>query len=322
MLEVSVIIPCYNGFYLMNQCLHSLENQTCKEFEVIIVDDCSTDDSYQQLLKYKQKSRLRIELLRTSINSGPGCSRNTGICSAKGEYLAFCDCDDWYEENYIESMLEKAKVEKSDIVICNYRKVFDDSASEPVCYTKMFTEDSGIREFLVYSKSSFALLLIRKALFLNMEIPSLYNGEDMAIIPILMSRSEKISFLSQVLYNYYIRNDSASNNVSEKVYQDLVQAYDFVYQNIDLDKYYEEVGFIGIKFILYGATLNLLKCGYNKKQLVGVINKFQEKYPKWNRNVYLKAYNLKYKIYLLFLKLRLYRLLYIYAKLHQKYVQR
>ena len=66
--DITVIVPCYNGFRYMINCLSALENQTYKRFKVIIVDDCSTDDSYNQLTSYKEQSPLDITLIRNSKN--------------------------------------------------------------------------------------------------------------------------------------------------------------------------------------------------------------------------------------------------------------
>lgn len=117
MIKVSVIIPCYNSYKYMNKCLKSLEDQTFKDFEVIFVDDYSTDNTYNDLKKYLENTNLQWELLKNSQNSGPGQSRNNGIEKAKGEFVCFMDSDDWYENNFLEKMYNKAENEKLDIVM-------------------------------------------------------------------------------------------------------------------------------------------------------------------------------------------------------------
>lgn len=100
----SIVIPCYNSWRYMERGLHFLEKQTFIDFEVIFVDDCSTDDTYCQLEKYQQQSILSIRIIRNIKNSGPGESRNYGIKMAKGDYIAFLDSDDWYEVDFLEKM--------------------------------------------------------------------------------------------------------------------------------------------------------------------------------------------------------------------------
>ena len=79
----------------MQRCLESLERQQYKNFEVIVVDDSSTDDSYYQLKMYAQNSELNMTVVSNEKNRGPGYSRNVGIKLAKGRWISFCDADDW-----------------------------------------------------------------------------------------------------------------------------------------------------------------------------------------------------------------------------------
>ena len=90
---VSVIIPCYNCAEWIEKCLTALENQTYRNFEVLCVDDCSTDATYAIIESYKDHSKLNINLLKNEKNSGPAISRNRAALIAQGEWLAFCDSD-------------------------------------------------------------------------------------------------------------------------------------------------------------------------------------------------------------------------------------
>ena len=105
---VSVIIPCYNCADWIVKCLSELENQSYKDFEVVCVDDCSDDDTYGIISGYKTKSSMPINLLKNDVNSGPAVSRNKAVSVARGEWLAFCDSDDYYDRTFIEEMLAKA----------------------------------------------------------------------------------------------------------------------------------------------------------------------------------------------------------------------
>ena len=83
-MKYSIVTPNYNGFSLMNRFFQSLEDQIYKDFEVIVIDDCSTDNSYEELLDYSQRSPLEIKVFRTDKNSGPGNARNIGMEKARG----------------------------------------------------------------------------------------------------------------------------------------------------------------------------------------------------------------------------------------------
>ena len=100
MSKISVIIPCYNAEKYIKKCFDGLEKQIFKEFDVIVIDDFSTDNSLNILYKIKQKSKLKIKVIEMKQNVGPGEARNVGIKASDSEYLAFCDSDDYYEENF------------------------------------------------------------------------------------------------------------------------------------------------------------------------------------------------------------------------------
>lgn len=112
-IKVSVIIPVYNAEDYIHQCLDSLLQQTLKEFEIICVDDGSTDNSLQ-ILQYYEKLDSRI-IVKHQANKGAGAARNVGLQFAKGEYLSFLDADDFFEPKMLEVCVNTMDTEHSDI---------------------------------------------------------------------------------------------------------------------------------------------------------------------------------------------------------------
>ena len=92
-MKITVIIPVYNVEKYLQKALDSIINQTLKDIEIICVDDCSTDSSFEILQEYGQKDS-RIKILQTDANSGPGIARNKALDIAQGEYILFVDPDD------------------------------------------------------------------------------------------------------------------------------------------------------------------------------------------------------------------------------------
>lgn len=113
--DVSVIIPSYNSKAFIKPCVDSILNQTLKNVEVIIVDDCSTDDSFE-VCQTLYGSNERVQLLRQPKNAGPGEARNTGILKARGTYINFCDSDDEMLPEMLENMFNTAKEYDADIL--------------------------------------------------------------------------------------------------------------------------------------------------------------------------------------------------------------
>ena len=119
MIKVSVIVPVYNTEKYLKICLDSLVNQSLKEIEILVINDCSTDNSKSVLDKYEEKYQ-NIKVFHNKTNKGIGYNRNFGIKESKGEFVAFIDSDDWVEKNMFEKMYNKAKEDNLDLVICNY----------------------------------------------------------------------------------------------------------------------------------------------------------------------------------------------------------
>lgn len=120
---VSVIIPCYNSSRYLRICVESVLAQTYQNLEIIIVDDCSTDNTTHQLLKALALQDNRIKVIYLNKNSGPAIARNKAIEQAKGRYIAFCDSDDMWMPKKIEAQLPLFKDKQVAVVYANYEKI-------------------------------------------------------------------------------------------------------------------------------------------------------------------------------------------------------
>ena len=123
-MKVSVIIPCYNGATYIENCVERVINQTYKNTEVIIVDDLSTDNSKDVILKIQNKYPDKVKVILSKVNNGPGGAKNEGLKIASGEYVMFVDCDDYIDNDYIEKLI--AEVEKNrdlDLVLSGFKKI-------------------------------------------------------------------------------------------------------------------------------------------------------------------------------------------------------
>mgnify|MGYP003485581254 CR=1 FL=1 len=117
MCKISVIVPAYNTGSKLRECVDSILSQTYKDLEVILVDDCSKDDTFFVMQEYAEKDS-RVKVIRNSVNRGAGFSRNQGIDIATGNYITFVDSDDWVAPDYLSLMLETLKLSGSDICEC------------------------------------------------------------------------------------------------------------------------------------------------------------------------------------------------------------
>ena len=145
--KVSIIIPVYNVEPYLRQCLDSVVNQTLEDIEIICIDDCSTDNSYEILKKYASKDN-RIVVLKQEYNQGQGAARNKALNMAKGNYIMFLDSDDWYELNACETAYNAIVEKNGDVGTFSYNdyengKIKPSYVTQYVikCYNKEMQQD-------------------------------------------------------------------------------------------------------------------------------------------------------------------------------------
>ena len=297
MKKIAVIIPNYNGFSYSERCFRALENQTFKDFEVCVIDDCSTDDSYAKLKEYEERSPLCIKILRSPKNMGPGHSRKVGIEATDSEWIAFCDIDDWYDEDFLEIQLENAEKSNSELVMCDHKYAYGNGT----------TVKSGATDW--------CRLLAKRELFNGVTIPEIYYGEDAPVTIQLIANAQNIFVDYEAHYNYLIREGSASASINPRASEDYLQAYDVI-QNAIATSYPEECAFIGTNMVLYGTTLIMLKGGKDTSSISEIVTDFEKIFPTWYANKYMKLLDGKKKAYLWALRHRMIFVCKGYAKLH------
>ena len=126
MIEVSVVVPIYNAGKKLEKCIKSILNQTFTNFELILVNDGSTDNSINICKKYELKDN-RVRVIDKK-NEGSIATRNRGVMEASGDYIMFVDADDYIATTAIEKLYIDAKDKDLDIIVCNTYKVLGDRA--------------------------------------------------------------------------------------------------------------------------------------------------------------------------------------------------
>ena len=213
---VSIIIPVYNMADSIEKCIDSLLCQDYKNFEIIIVDDGSTDDSYKICKEYQSIDK-RVKVYHTE-NHGSGPARNYGINKSSGIYAYFPDADDYLEKEAISILVKKIKSEDSDLLVFGYKEINSIGKIKKVkTYPPFLKSAEAIRKdysdyFGAYSKYNiqgapwnklFNLSLIKNN---NISYPSLRRHQDEVFISRYMCVSKKIQFISDVLYVHYTNN--------------------------------------------------------------------------------------------------------------------
>lgn len=301
---VTIVIPCYNVAKYIKRCIDSLVDQSFQKFKVILVDDKSTDDTYQYLLQLQATSGLDIMVLQNSCNSGPAVSRNKGILEADTKYITFCDSDDWYEPDFLKTMVSLLEDNAADMAFCGYKVVDEHGNSQ----SRLVYNRSGLisrEEAFCLDADSLCMLMVKTDIMKDTLLPDLRNGEDVATVPLLMAKANRYAATVSCLYNYFRRSDSASERPTMKAVESLVCSYQYVQKNFP-DKYIKEKEFLGIKNLLYSTIITLFSCSNDKRTAKELLNEFETIYPNWKNNPYITSLRIYKKVILRMVSLKLF----------------
>ncbi len=233
--QISIITPVYNTEKYIKKCLNSIKNQTFSDFEVVLIDDGSTDQSPAILDSYANEDK-RFKIIHKK-NEGVTKARMDGVSRAKGDYIVWVDSDDWIEENHLEQLYDAIKKDNADVCVCNFVKenkkgiekndeVIDD-LSNPI---SSLIEKETCRGCLVTKIS-------KRSLFENNDLfpPSdIHCWEDVVISANLYYHSKKTIHIP--IYTYHV-NDLNETSITrncnnlDKNFNDKINVVRYFEQN-------------------------------------------------------------------------------------------
>ena len=213
MIDISVIVPIYNVEKYLEDCINSIINQTFKNFELILVDDGSTDRSGQICDKFAQIDN-RIKVIHKQ-NTGQADSRNIAIKMCKGEYIIFVDSDDYIHNKLFEITYKEAKKYNSDLVVYDYIKIGEnDNEIKKITNNyevKKYNNINAINQLFGNKSGQFYLActkLYKRNIFDNIEFPKNKIYEDELIMHEVLYISSNVIYIPIKLYYYRMRSDS------------------------------------------------------------------------------------------------------------------
>lgn len=230
MAKISIIIPVYNGERYIEKCLDSIKNQTFKDYEVLIINDGSKDNTKKLIEKYLNDKRFK---LFNRTNHGIGASRNFGLDESSGEYICFIDSDDYVDKKYLEKLYNKILKENLDIVVCNYIELNEESNIEKKVKIKAFdntTIDKNPELLLSINKSPWNKIY-RKSILENIKFPTDLKYEDTEFLCKALYNS-KNGYVDEYLNYYVIHTNSETTTMDKRV-------FDILYIIDNIRKFYE-----------------------------------------------------------------------------------
>jgi glycosyltransferase involved in cell wall biosynthesis len=207
--NVSVIIPVYNVENYVKKCIDSVLVQRGVIFEIILVDDGSTDGSPQICDEYAQKYD-NITVIHKE-NKGLGLARNSGLDIAKGEYIFFIDSDDWIAEDTLNNVFKLAKCNNADIVVFDYVMVNERKKvpiTQPKENTEILSRQQAIKRYLMGLPATAWTKLYRAEIFNEERFADVVIHEDAYSMHLFLNRADIVVITNQIYYIQYIRKGS------------------------------------------------------------------------------------------------------------------
>lgn len=238
---ISIIIPIFNAEHTIEKCLNSLRIQTYENIEIIMIDDGSTDRSFEICSKYLEYDS-RFKLIKQK-NKGVSSARNQGLKIAKGQYIAFVDPDDYVKNTYIMFLSNLIKRYDADIAICEYETIHKYShrlENNTISHNKVFSREEAQLELLKFNGIFCGHVwdkLFKKKVIENIEFcTNIHCYEDLLFCWEAVENSRKIVYGDSKQY-FYIQNSASILNrkYSSKYFSSFI-ALDSIFEKIRLEK--------------------------------------------------------------------------------------
>ncbi len=315
----SIIVPVYNTEKFLDECINSVINQSFSNWELILVDDGSIDNSGRICDNYSRTSENIVTIHQE--NRGQFFAREVGIKNAKGQFFVFLDSDDFFQANALSTLYECLDEKETDLILYDSYHFVNgkqENAEDNIDFSGLFYDKKEIIKqcFLKRtSRISMCAYCFKSTLFKNNFNDSLYqkskSQEDFLMAYSLIENSSSLRVIDKILYNYRTNADSASHNVdiknffgglkiSSEIYQDILKKYDFDIHK-DFDEYIiRRLSWLPLSYLIRYAnaySAKLIKHEFKKIKEDFLYIRFTSKYRFEGKS---------YRLFMLFLKLRLY----------------
>lgn len=279
MSKVSVIMPVYNAEKYLKQAIESVLNQTYTNFELILINDASTDNSKEICREYSKKDSRIVLLENNSENHGPGPTRNIGLEQMRGEYIYFMDADDWIEDCLLQCVVNRMQKTNADIV--QFGVIYernDGNKSEQYFWrgNNLLTKEEIKDNFFYYwkeNRNSLWMHLFRREAVKKIKFENIINGEDVCYIMDALCNAERIAYVAKALYHYRYVDGSTSH----RWVKNTIECREMIWNHQlnflksfrgGIDKLaYAEVAYDNYIWAIYQLSSNLCTLSYRDKKI-------------------------------------------------------
>lgn len=221
-MKLSIIVPVYNVLPYIRQCLDSLVGQTLEDYEIILIDDGSTDGTAQVLAEYAARYPEKIILKRVE-NGGQGRARNIAIDMARGDFLGFIDSDDWIDPSMYEKLWKRADETGADVVVCDWLIKHSDG------HDQVFP--ARVQGHWLAAAGSACNKVFRRSLVGDTRFPAGLWYEDFYFSAMMLLKARGVEYLEEPLYTYRqsqsstMRNNNSAKNLDMLTILDMLEEY-------------------------------------------------------------------------------------------------
>lgn len=228
-------------------CLNSLVSQTIKDYEIIAVDDASTDNSLEILKDFERRFPDRFHSICSEVNRHQGGAKNIGLKLAKGDWIGFIDSDDWIAPDMYERLIGKAEETGADLVGCDYSLVSEHSMKVGQVVPNNKKEQCGLlnkekRKSLILDGGSLVVKIFRRSMILDNKLwfPEDIFYEDNALGNSYLILARQFEYIEEPLYYYYQHSASTVHTISPKRCEDRMTAGRLMLREAKRHNFYEE----------------------------------------------------------------------------------
>jgi len=300
-MKLSIVVPVYNmaADNKLRFCLDSLINQTIADYEVIAVDDASTDESLVILREYESRYPWKFKVVQSYENVKQGGARNKGLDIARGKWIGFVDSDDWVAPDMYEKLIRKAEKTGADVVGCDYCMVDTHTMNIGKLMPNNTMDQTGVLDHerygkLVMNPGSMVIKIYQKAVidFYNLRFPEGTFYEDNCASPLWMLHFTHFEKVEEPLYYYYQHDLSTVHVIStEKCEARLAMGKRLIEEarRDGLYKPYRQEFEFAFSKVYYMNTLFTYMLGVKRpkvKFLKQIADGIRQEFPDFQNNIY------------------------------------
>jgi len=286
----------------LEYCLESLVNQTLTDYEIIAVDDCSTDNSLEILKQYEANYPDRFRAIHSEVNKRQGGAKNIGLSLAQGEWIGFIDSDDWITPDMYEKLLARAEETGADMVGCDYHLTEEHSMKIGQIVANGKAEQSGVLtpdkyRSLILDSGSLVVKVYRREIFMdhNIRFPEHIFYEDNAVSDAIMLHPKLYENIPEPMYYYYQHAASTVHTINVSRLNDRMEAGRGILREAKrfgyLEEYRPEICFEFTRLFYINTLFSyVVGKGYRSPGFIKKMgDEMREAFPDFQKNPYYQA---------------------------------